>query len=223
MSKLVSVIIPVKNGSNYIREALDSIVSQGIDIEIIVVDDASTDDTARIVGEYGCKVLSHLVTKGPVAGKNSGLAVAGGEYVIFLDHDDKMRPGALSALYEALDSDPDAAAVEAKVKDFISFDAGPMPGILIREEPYHGLFTGAILIRRSVFDKIGPFCENVYSGEIMEWFSKMERNHLNVKKIDLVSTDRRIHRTNFGQTNKATEMRDYATTLRNILKQKKQV
>ena len=62
MSKLVSVIIPVKNGSNYIREALDSIVSQGMDIEIIVVDDASTDDTARIAGEYGCKVLSHLVT-----------------------------------------------------------------------------------------------------------------------------------------------------------------
>ena len=57
----------------------------------------------------------------------------------------------------------------------------------------------------------------------MEWFSKMERNYLNVKKIDLVSTDRRIHRTNFGQTNKATEMKDYATTLRNILKLKKPV
>lgn len=223
MNKLISAIIPVRNGSNYIREALDSLVGQNMNLEIIVADDASTDDTASIAKEYGCKVVSHPVSKGQVAGKNSGLAVAEGEYVIFLDHDDKMRPGALAALYEALDSDPDAAAVEAKVKDFLSPDLDSAPGVLIREEAYHGLFTGAILIRRSVFDQIGLFTDNVHTGEIMEWFSKMERNHLSVKKIDLVSTDRRIHRTNFGQTNKATEMRDYATTLRNILKLKKPV
>lgn len=96
MKKLISVIIPVKNGSNYLREALKSLQAQGYPaLRIIVVDDGSTDDTAAIASSYGCKVLSHTVCKGQVAAKNTGLAAAEGEYVIFMDHDDVMRPGAL--------------------------------------------------------------------------------------------------------------------------------
>ena len=218
MSELISVIMPVRNGSNYIEEALESIERQGMAVEVIVVDDGSTDDTALIASAHGAKVIRHPVCRGPVIAKNSGIAAATGDYVVFFDHDDIMRDNSLKTLYRELSNDPVAAAVEAQVKDFLSPEIGPMPGIVIRPEPYYGLFTGAILIRRSVFDVIGPFDAGIKAGEMISWFSKMEQNDLSIKKIDFVATDRRIHRTNFGQTSKEVEYKDYARVLRERIK-----
>ena len=99
MKKLISVIIPVKNGSNYLREAIDSLKKQDVPVQIIVVDDGSTDDTAAIASGCGCEVVSHPFCKGQVAAKNTGLAVASGEFVMFMDHDDvihRMRKGCIS-------------------------------------------------------------------------------------------------------------------------------
>ena len=218
MSELISVIMPVRNGSNYIAEALESIERQGMAVEVIVVDDGSTDDTALIASAHGAKVIRHPVCQGPVIAKNSGIAAATGDYVVFFDHDDIMRDNSLKTLYRELSNDPVAAAVEAQVKDFLSPEIGPMPGIVIRPEPYYGLFTGAILIRRSVFDVSGPFDASIKAGEMISWFSKMEQNDLSIKKIDFVATDRRIHRTNFGQTSKEVEYKDYARVLRERIK-----
>ena len=219
-SALISVIMPVRNGTNYIREALESLRRQEMDIEVLVVDDGSTDGTAVVAAEAGCRVLSHPVSRGPVCAKNTGLAAAKGEYILFMDHDDRMRDGALRILYDTLAADPASAAVEAMVQDFLSPDAGPMPGTLIRPEPYYGLFTGAILIRKSAFDRIGLFPESLRAGEIIDWFSRMEQAQLKVRKIGLVAADRRIHRTNFGKTQSSVEMKDYAAILRARLKAK---
>jgi len=215
---LISVIIPVKNGTNYLGEALESLRRQELNLEIIVVDDGSTDATAELAREAGCVVLRHPVSRGQVAGKNTGLSAAKGDFILFLDHDDKVRDGALRTMLEALQADPEASAVQAMVKDFRSPEIPDLPGILVRPEPFYGLFTGAILIRREVFDKIGPFSENVHTGEIIEWFSRLEAQGMQVKKLDLVSTDRRIHQTNFGRTDRTEEMKNYAAVLRERLK-----
>lgn len=217
-SPLISVIIPVKNGSNYLSEALESLRRQELNLEIIVVDDGSTDHTATLAREAECVVLQHPVSKGPVAAKNTGIATAKGDYILFLDHDDKIRDGALRTMLEALQADPKAWAVQAMVKDFRSPEIPDLPGILVRPEPYYGLFTGAILIRKEVFDRVGPFSENVRAGEIIEWFSRVESTGGKVIKLDLVSTDRRIHQTNFGRTDKTEEMKNYAAVLRERLK-----
>ncbi|MBR5175505.1 MAG: glycosyltransferase family 2 protein [Bacteroidales bacterium] len=218
MSKLVSIIIPVKNGVNYLREAIDSLNRQDVPKEIIVVDDGSTDDTVALASSHGCTVISHPVCKGQVAAKNTGLATAKGDYILFMDHDDVMREGALRALFSVIEADPEVSAVQAMVKDFISPEIGQMPGTFVRPEPYYGLFTGAILIRRSVFDVIGPFSESRKTGEIIEWSTKMDANGFIIKKLDMVSTDRRIHNSNFGKTNRETEFKDYASILRERLK-----
>lgn len=218
MNKLISAIIPVKDGCNYLKEAIESLQGQHMSLEIIVVDDGSADDSAGLAARAGCRVLRHPVSKGQVAAKNTGLAAATGEYILFLDHDDRMRPGALQVLYDALEADPATAAVMARVQDFLSPDAPPMPGTVIRQEPYWGLFTGAVLIRKHSLDAIGPFSEHLHTGEIIEWRTRMDAHGFRIAKLDLVATDRRIHRTNFGRTAARTEFKDYASVLRERLK-----
>jgi len=218
LKKLISVIIPVKNGSNYLREAIDSLKKQDVPVQIIVVDDGSTDDTAAIASSSGCEVVSHPFCKGQVAAKNTGLAVASGEFVMFMDHDDVMRPGTLKTLADELESDTSVSAVQAMVKDFLSPEIKSMPGTIVKPDPFFGLFTGAILIRREVFDTVGPFSETRRTGEIIEWMTKMEGAGLKIKKLDFIATDRRIHNTNFGKTARGEEFKDYASILRERLK-----
>lgn len=217
-NSLISVIIPVKNGTNYLGEAIASLRRQDMNLEIIVVDDGSADETAELARKAGCVVLQHPVSRGQVAGKNTGIAAAKGDYILFLDHDDRVRDGALRTMYEALAADPSVVAVQAMVQDFKSPELPDIPDGLLHPTPFYGLFTGAILIRRVVFDRIGPFSENVHTGEIIEWFSRLEAQGMQVCKLDLVSTDRRIHQTNFGRTDRAEEMKNYAAVLRERLK-----
>ncbi|MBR6099566.1 glycosyltransferase family 2 protein [bacterium] len=216
MNDLISVIIPVKNGSKYLSQALDGILQQNMDVEIIVVDDCSDDDTVKIAEKYGCKIIRHDTSKGPVIAKNNGLKIAAGKYILFHDHDDIMRDGVLQKLYEEITSENDIYAVEAKVQDFYSPELSEeeREKTPIKSEPYWGLFTGAILMRKDTFDKIGLFSETLRAGEIIEWQSKMDSANLKIKKIDIVSTDRRIHSTNFGKMDKKAEFRDYAAILR---------
>ena len=214
MNDLISVIIPVKNGSKYINQAIEGIQKQSMNVEIIVVDDCSTDNTIESAQSYGCKIVKHEVSKGQVAGKNSGLKVARGKYILFHDHDDIMQNGALKRLYDEFE--PDIMAVEAKVQDWYSPDLPEEERAKtpIKQEPYWGLFTGAILIKKEAFDTIGFFNESVHTGEIIEWQSKMDSNKFRIKKIDFVSTKRRVHATNFGKTNQKTEFKNYAAILR---------
>ncbi len=216
MNKLISIIMPVKNGSNYITEAIESIKNQNMNLEIIVVNDGSTDNTLEIAQNLGCTVITHEISKGQVVAKNTGLKIAKGDYIMFHDADDVMNTNILPELYKELDSNTDIYAVMAKVKDFYSPELSEeeKQKTIIKKEPYYGLFTGAVLIRKSVFDKIGLFNESVTAGEIIDWQSKMNENKLQIKKLDIVSTNRRIHSSNFGKTQQKTEFKDYAKILR---------
>ena len=213
MNNLISVIIPCKNGENYLSEALDGIIKQKMEVEIIVVDDASTDRTSEIASKYGCKVIYQETSKGPVVAKNVGLGVAQGRYILFHDHDDVMREGALATLYSTLTKDSELSAVMGKVQDFLS-PGTCLSNVSIQKDAHWGLFTGAFLLKKEVFDKIGMFSEDLTAGEIMELTQKMDIAGLKVKKIDFVTTNRRIHNSNFGRTNRYKEFKDYARILR---------
>ena len=104
----ISIIIPVYNVEKYLRECLDSCVNQTLeDIEIICVDDASPDNSIKILEEYRqkdprIKVLRHKENKKQGAARNKGLEVATGEYVWFVDSDDYIDNNACQILYDAI-------------------------------------------------------------------------------------------------------------------------
>ena len=103
----VSIIVPVYNSESYLRDCLDSLVNQTLkEIEIIAIDDASTDKSLEILLEYAkkysgkIKVFANEQNKGQGASRNIGLSIANGEYVGFLDSDDYVAPAMYEELYE---------------------------------------------------------------------------------------------------------------------------
>lgn len=99
----VSIIIPVFNTSSYLNKCINSALNQSLkDIEIIVIDDASTDNSLSLLKQYQTtiKLINHHKNKGLGAARNSGLKTARGEYILFLDSDDYIEFDAAEKLYK---------------------------------------------------------------------------------------------------------------------------
>lgn len=122
----VSVIIPVYNSEGYLRQCLDSIIGQTLlDIEIICIDDGSTDDSVKILKEYEKKDYRIIVLNqknlGAGAARNKGMAIARGNYLCFLDSDDFFEPDMLSEAYKkSLVTDADVVVYGADNFDNLS-------------------------------------------------------------------------------------------------------
>jgi glycosyltransferase involved in cell wall biosynthesis len=162
----VSVIIPAYNAEDFIREAVDSALSQTHhDREIIVVDDSSTDDTPLILKTYGNQITVHRQPNGGVsAARNAGARLATGDWVAFLDADDVWRPTKLEAQL-AISKTPisytnrfnfgargSLPEVQSDVTPLLSGDVF-VPLML------HGNFVtvSSVMMRREVFEEVGGF------------------------------------------------------------------
>ena len=173
----VSTIVPVYNGANSLPECLTALKALACpDIEIIVVDDASTDDTPSIAEQAGVKVLRLAKNAGPGAARNYGARHAQGEILFFVDADVALLSGALNRARKVLEERPDVAAV------FGSYDAAPKAtGIpsQFRNLLHHFVhqngqaeastfWAGCGAIRRSVFEQIGGFDEKQFPRPSIE-------------------------------------------------------
>ena len=155
MNPLVSVIIPVYNTGEYLRQALDSILNQSLeDIEIIAVNDGSTDDSGDILREYSDRII--IIDKangGQAAARNDAMGIATGRYIYFFDSDDILEPDALEKCYELCEKD---------YLDFAFFDAVTFgDDNLIAENPWY-IYDRArfYLSPRSGLDTITDMLEN---------------------------------------------------------------
>ncbi|MDR2210038.1 MAG: glycosyltransferase [Spirochaetaceae bacterium] len=214
---MISVIIPVWNGENYLAEAVNSVNRQNSDTEIIVVDDGSTDNTAKLAKSFGCRIVS-IPHKGSSVARNVGLTVANGDTIMFLDHDDVLTEGSLDRLDKSLISGIDF--VSAKVRDFLSPELSNSEKykLVPRKKAYGGLLTGAYLFRQSVFVTVGGFNERLMTGECIDLLFRCSDLKLKELRLDFISAHRRLHLFNKGRIMRTQENKDYSAILREKIK-----
>ncbi len=219
MSNLISIIIPTYNGEKYIKDCIKSIQNQKMNTEIIVIDDISTDKTVEIAKSLGCRVVVNDIHKGQVAGKNTGIKEAKGKYWLTIDQDDMLADGALARLVEEMEKDDNNYIIMAQLKDFCSPDT-PNEIKFCKPKPFYGILTGSTLFKTEVFDKIGLWQEGVITGDVIDLTNRLMKVGIEIKKVDFVSCNRRIHSANYGRTNQKDEYKDYAKALRERLANK---
>lgn len=121
---VVSVVIPCYNYARYLPQAVSSVLSQtGVNVRILIVDDASTDDSATVAASLAAQdsrvqVIEHTKNAGHIATYNEGLAAADGDYVVLLSADDMLAPGSLERSTALLETHPDVGLVYGYAMDF---------------------------------------------------------------------------------------------------------
>ena len=177
-TEVVTVIVPVYNGERYIREALRSILEQEYSpLEIIVVDDGSTDGVAAILAREfpGVRCLSQAHA-GLSAARNAGLARVESGWIGFLDADDLWAPEKLRMQMKALESQPELEAVFGHIRQFYSpEDADRLSRTYrIAQEILPGIHADTMLISAAAIRRIGVFNPAVAMGEFLDWFARAQ-------------------------------------------------
>lgn len=191
---LVTVVVPAYNAEEYLDEALDALAIQDYPrVEVIVVDDGSTDATAMLARCRGVRVLSQE-NAGPSAARNAGIACASGELVTFCDADDLFRPHKVStqALYLAEHADVGCVLVH---HDTFFAEGTQRPQWLTDER---GVQPQSAMVRRSVIERVGGFDPDYRLTEGLEWLSRMRDAGVRIETLDDVCVDRRIHGDNLS-------------------------
>lgn len=205
--ELISAIVPVHNGARFLLDALDSILRQTYSpVEIIVVDDGSSDQTAERIAGLGDRVRSvYQAQRGPAAARNHGVALARGAFVAFLDADDLWPSNALHARRAHLLADPTLDVVLGRIQPIrANGEAGtPNRG---GADPMIGVQLGSALFRRRAFDRVGAFDERLVFSEDHDWFLRAREQRLRIGLIDEVTL---LHRRHGGNMTRGTNHQDY--------------
>ncbi len=197
---LVTCIIPVFNGARFLSETVNSVLAQTYPaIDILVVDDGSTDDTPSAIASFGTRIRSVRQTNsGEAAARNTGVKHATGGYVAFLDADDLWEPGKLAAQVDAMQRDPGIDLC------FTAFQNFWMPEVRDEHQqaparaelPFAAWSICTVLTRRDVFDRFGPFDERLRKLPNMTWFLHAVGRGARVTVLPEALMQRRIHAQN---------------------------
>ena len=171
-----SIVVPAFNCAAELGECLAALDVARADREVLVVDDASTDETSEVARRSGARILRFDRNRGPAAARNHGARASGGEVLVFVDADVVPAPGAADRLVRLLEERPEIAAV------FGSYDANPRAGGVVsryrnllhhfvhqRGNPEAETFwAGCGAIRRTAFEAVGGFDERRFPRSSIE-------------------------------------------------------
>ena len=173
---MVSVIIPNYNHAQYVGDAIQSVLDQNYpNLEIIVVDDGSTDHSSQVVEKFGDRVI-FIVQKnqGLSAARNTGIKIAKGKYIGLLDADDMYEEDYLTSMMSLLEGDPDAKGVYCGYR-FVDQGNLPLPQIENRLIPPDQLFQAladgnflvpeSMFVHRECYERSGTFDEKLSACE----------------------------------------------------------
>jgi glycosyltransferase involved in cell wall biosynthesis len=184
MSPSVSVVIPVFNRQEAVRRAIASVLTQTYqDFEIIVVDDASTDQTVSVIASIAdprIVLIRHVRRLGGSATRNSGITASRGSYVAFLDSDDEWMPDKLNRQIELFKRSNEVGFVYAgyeirlpdgDVMSHIPRVCTDLPGKLLIDNVVGGASVG--MVRREVFERVGLFDETLRCAQDVDFWLRV--------------------------------------------------
>lgn len=222
MTPRVSVVIPTYNCAQYIAETLQSVLDQGYpNLEIIVVDDGSTDNTREVVAGFRSDRITYLYQSnsgGPSRPRNVGIAHAQGQFIALFDSDDIMLPDKIAAAVEFLAQEPQLGLVfsncvkcdeRGRVHPGTALDShdyfwklpkrrvGETQNIIKGEDAYETLIldnyigTSSVVIPKEVFKRVGTFDESVSGPEDFDMWLRITSAY-DIGFLDIVGYRYRI-------------------------------
>jgi len=182
---LVSVVVPCFNQASFLDEAIESVLAQTYPhFEVIVVDDGSTDNTAEVASRHPGVRLVRQENRGLSAARNTGVRESSGDFLVFLDADDRLKPRALEVGLNALRAHPACAFVSGQV-ELTHHDGSLMRAAqhrVIDRDHYRVLLEGnailshaTVMYRRQTFDVIGDFDTKLAACEDYDLYLRITR------------------------------------------------
>jgi glycosyltransferase involved in cell wall biosynthesis len=183
----ISAVVPTRNRSGFLALTLHSVLAQrGVDLEVVIVDEGSTDDTAEVIARFGdprVRVLHHDVPMGVAMARNDGWREARSDWIAFLDDDDLWAPNKLaSQLAAAVETGRDWAYVGTVNIDeaghIISGARPPAPELVVRDLAGYNAVPGGgsnVVVRRALLDAVGPFDARHHNTEDWDMWLRLTR------------------------------------------------
>ena len=220
MPELVSVVMPVFNGAGRIGETLDALLGQSYSpIEVIVVDDGSTDGTADIVRGYEGVRLIEQPNAGPAVARNSGVQQSRGRYISFVDHDDHWLPEKVERQVALLEANGGGFAT-CHMRYVLevappAWFRGPTDGT-----PVIGWVPSCWLMDRATWEKVGPFEPGFGHGCDTDWLARARNLAVETLVAAECLVDYRVHGQN--ESGNADSLRSLTSVLRAQVQRKRE-
>ncbi len=220
---IVSVIIPVYNREQYIEEAIRSVLDQHYEpVEIVVVDDGSTDGTPEILSHFPNTTRITQANRGVAAARNTGISRAAGSYIAFLDSDDSCMPDRLTACMNHMLRNPDTDYILGQEQMFL--EPNHARPVHIKQEwlehPKMAANTAVLFARLTCFETAGLFNTDYVSGEDTEWLFRASDAKLKLVRLSHTMIRRRIHSSNLSTAHKKQENSVLINVLRDSIRRK---
>lgn len=204
---LVSVIIPVFNGEDFIADAVNNVLAQKYPaLEIIVVDDGSTDTTSEIVGKLPVDIrYFRQENGGPASARNRGIRDASGEFIVFLDVDDLWPENNLNILVDKMLREPYLQVITGYAQMMQKNEVGEydLAGSPMESFSY---YIGAAIYRKTVFSEVGLFDPSLKFGEDTDWYTRAEELKVNMKRLEEITLFVRRHGKNMTHGKNLVEL-----------------
>jgi glycosyltransferase involved in cell wall biosynthesis len=198
---LVTVVVAVHDGERYLRPALESLFAQDYErFEVVFVDDGSIDGSAEIARSFPGIRYVHQQNQGLAAARNTGLALAEGDFLAYLDDDDLLPPHKLRRQAEYLVANPDVGCVLGRQEIMLEPGVEP-PEWLTRDRVFGDLdgipFVSA-MIRTRLLRDVGGFDPSYRFAEDRDLFVRLREHGVHIEVIPEVLLFRRFHGDNMN-------------------------
>ncbi len=223
------MILPVKNGADYLAESLRSVIAQDYPpLEILLFDNASSDATAEIARSFAeVTYVRNDPELSIAASRNAGIRAARGDLIAFASHDDLWLPNKLSLQVDCFRRDPQLEFCVAQVRCFLDGELDSAPAGLPNERietDLPGWLTETLVARRRTFDRVGYFDEGMRQADDTDWLARARDAGVRWEMLAETLVRKRIHGGNitYREETRARGTREMLEIARRAIERKRE-